>query len=41
LFRPVKNSPKVEMGIAYRPENRSQILKLFIGAVRKKPWERG
>ena len=41
LFRPLKNSPKVAMGIAYSPENRSQVLKLFIDTVRKKPWERG
>jgi|HubBroStandDraft_6_1064221.scaffolds.fasta_scaffold261479_1 DNA-binding transcriptional LysR family regulator len=39
LFRPIKNSPKVETGIAYSSENRSQVLKLFIDTVRKKPWE--
>jgi DNA-binding transcriptional LysR family regulator len=41
VFRPLKNSPKVAMGIAYSPENRSHILPLFIDTVRKKPWERG
>jgi DNA-binding transcriptional LysR family regulator len=40
VFRSLKNSPKVGMGIAYSPENRSQILASFIETVRKKPWKR-
>ena len=35
VFRPLQNSPIVEVGLAYSPENRSHALPLFVDCVKK------
>jgi len=35
VFRPLQNSPVVEVGIAYSPENRSHALPLFVDCVKQ------